>query len=214
MRTHKSSMLKRWASTQRRADALPSPTRNANCFGNRTVSGTLLRNYLTRHVRTRSTNRLLQLRSEPQQSDNTLLHLVREFSQHWVPVRCALLSLVERQNTHDSRQRHPATEMGEAGGVYVLDEPTTGVHLADLRQLLGLLDRLVDSGKSVIVIEHRHAVMAHADWIINLGPGAGHDGGRIVFEGAPVELVAARFTLTGEHLAAFVSGRREAISAS
>jgi len=97
-----------------------------------------------------------------------------------------------------------ATEMGEAGGVYVLDEPTTGLHLADLRQLLGLLDRLVDSGKSVIVIEHHQAVMAHADWIIDLGPGAGHDGGRIVFEGTPADLVAARSTLTGEHLAAFV----------
>jgi ABC-type multidrug transport system ATPase subunit len=90
--------------------------------------------------------------------------------------------------------------MGEAGGVYVLDEPTTGLHLADLRQLLGLLDRLVDSGKSVIVIEHHQAVMAHADWIIDLGPGAGHDGGRVVFEGPPADLVAARSTLTGEHL--------------
>ncbi|WP_437819216.1 ATP-binding cassette domain-containing protein [Sorangium sp. So ce1078] len=97
-----------------------------------------------------------------------------------------------------------ATHMGADGGVYVLDEPTTGLHLADLRQLLGLLDRLVDSGKSVIVIEHHQAVMAHADWIIDLGPGAGHDGGRIVFEGTPADLVAARSTLTGEHLAAFV----------
>ncbi len=94
--------------------------------------------------------------------------------------------------------------MGEEGGVYVLDELTTGLHLADLKQLLGLLDRLVDSGKSVIVIEHHQAVMAHADWIIDLGPGAGHDGGRIVFEGTPADLVAARSTLTGEHLAAFV----------
>ena len=97
-----------------------------------------------------------------------------------------------------------ATHMGEKGGVYVLDEPTTGLHLADVEQLLGLLDRLVDSGKSVIVIEHHQAVMAHADWIIDLGPGAGHDGGRIVFEGTPADLVEARSTLTGEHLAAYV----------
>ncbi|MEU8378067.1 excinuclease ABC subunit UvrA [Streptosporangium sp. NPDC048865] len=97
-----------------------------------------------------------------------------------------------------------ATHMSEKGGVYVLDEPTTGLHLADVEQLLGLLDRLVESGKSVIVIEHHQAVMAHADWIIDLGPGAGHDGGRIVFEGTPADLVAARSTLTGEHLAAYV----------
>jgi excinuclease UvrABC ATPase subunit len=97
-----------------------------------------------------------------------------------------------------------ATRMAEKGGIYVLDEPTTGLHLADVEQLLGLLDRLVDSGKSVIVIEHHQAVMAHADWIIDLGPGAGHDGGRIVFEGTPADLVAARSTLTGEHLAAYV----------
>ena len=97
-----------------------------------------------------------------------------------------------------------ATRMGEKGGVYVLDEPTTGLHLADVEQLLGLLDRLVDSGKSVIVIEHHQAVMAHADWIVDLGPGAGHDGGRTVFEGTPTDLVAARSTLTGEHLAAYV----------
>ncbi|PWF80141.1 daunorubicin resistance protein DrrC [Kocuria rosea] len=97
-----------------------------------------------------------------------------------------------------------ATHLGKKGGVYVLDEPTTGLHLADVQQLLGLLDRLVDSGKSVIVIEHHQAVMAHADRIIDLGPGAGHDGGRIVFEGTPAELVAARSTLTGEHLAAYV----------
>jgi len=98
-----------------------------------------------------------------------------------------------------------ATQMAEKGDVYVLDEPTTGLHLADIEQLLGLLDRIVDSGKSVIVIEHHQAVMAHADWIIDLGPGAGHDGGRIVFEGAPADLVAARSTLTGEHLAAYVA---------
>ncbi|MEU6890332.1 excinuclease ABC subunit UvrA [Streptomyces sp. NPDC046557] len=97
-----------------------------------------------------------------------------------------------------------ATHMAEKGGVYVLDEPTAGLHLADVEQLLGLLDRLVDSGKSVIVVEHHQAVMAHADWIIDLGPGAGHDGGRIVFEGSPADLVAARSTLTGEHLAAYV----------
>ncbi|MDF5757422.1 excinuclease ABC subunit UvrA [Spongiactinospora sp. TRM90649] len=97
-----------------------------------------------------------------------------------------------------------ATHMADKGGVYVLDEPTTGLHLADVEQLLGLLDRLVDSGKSVIVIEHHQAVMAHADWIIDIGPGAGHDGGRVVFEGTPADLVAARSTLTGEHLAAYV----------
>ena len=96
------------------------------------------------------------------------------------------------------------THMAEKAGVYVLDEPTAGLHLADVEQLLGLLDRLVDSGKSVIVISHHQAVMAHADWIIDLGPGAGHDGGRIVFEGIPADLVAARSTLTGEHLAAYV----------
>jgi excinuclease UvrABC ATPase subunit len=98
-----------------------------------------------------------------------------------------------------------AVHMAEKGGIYVLDEPTTGLHLADVEQLLGLLDRLVDSGKSVIVIEHHQAVMAHADWIIDLGPGAGHDGGRIVFEGTPADLVASRSTLTGEHLAEYVS---------
>jgi excinuclease UvrABC ATPase subunit len=97
-----------------------------------------------------------------------------------------------------------ATHMGEKGGVYILDEPTTGLHLADVEQLLGMLDRLVEDGKSVIVIEHHQAVMAHADWIVDLGPGAGHDGGRIVFEGSPADLVAARSTLTGEHLADYV----------
>jgi excinuclease UvrABC ATPase subunit len=97
-----------------------------------------------------------------------------------------------------------ATHMAQKGGVYILDEPTTGLQLADVENLLGLLDRLVDSGKSVIVIEHHQAVMAHADWIIDLGPGAGHDGGRIVFEGTPADLVAARSTLTGEHLAAYI----------
>jgi excinuclease UvrABC ATPase subunit len=97
-----------------------------------------------------------------------------------------------------------ATQMAEKGDVYVLDEPTTGLHLADVENLLGLLDRLVESGKSVIVIEHHQAVMAHADWIIDLGPGAGHDGGKVVFEGTPAELVAAKSTLTGKHLAAYV----------
>jgi excinuclease UvrABC ATPase subunit len=102
-----------------------------------------------------------------------------------------------------------ATHMGEEGGIYVLDEPTTGLHLADLAQLLGLLDQLVDSGKSVIVIEHHLSVMAHADWIIDLGPGAGHDGGRIVFEGTPADLVASRSTLTGEHLADYVGAAQK-----
>lgn len=97
-----------------------------------------------------------------------------------------------------------ATRLGEPGGVIVLDEPTTGLHLADVAQLLGLLDRMVEAGRSVVVIEHHQAVMAHADWLIDLGPGAGHDGGRVVFEGTPAELVAARSTLTGEHLAAYV----------
>ncbi|PCC68715.1 excinuclease ABC, A subunit [Nannocystis exedens] len=106
-----------------------------------------------------------------------------------------------------------ATHMGADGGVYVLDEPTTGLHLADLEQLLGLLDRLVDSGKSVLVIEHNQAVMAHADWIIDLGPGAGHDGGKVVFEGTPTDLVAAKSTLTGKHLAAFVGSPAKAAAA-
>jgi excinuclease UvrABC ATPase subunit len=97
-----------------------------------------------------------------------------------------------------------AIHMAERGGVYVLDEPTSGLHLADVEHLLGLLDQLVDSGKSVIVIEHHQAVMAHADWIIDMGPGAGHGGGRVVFEGTPADLVADGSTLTGEHLAAYV----------
>jgi excinuclease UvrABC ATPase subunit len=103
-----------------------------------------------------------------------------------------------------------ASQMGDKGSVYVLDEPTTGLHLADVAQLLGLLDRLVDAGRSVIVIEHHQAVMAHADWIIDLGPGAGHDGGTVVFEGTPADLVAARSTLTGEHLAAYVGAAVDA----
>ena len=99
-----------------------------------------------------------------------------------------------------------ATQMAEKGDVYVLDEPTTGLHLADVENLLGLLDRLVDSGKSVVVIEHHQAVMAHADWILDLGPGAGHDGGTLVFEGTPAQLVEEASTLTGQHLAAYVAG--------
>jgi excinuclease UvrABC ATPase subunit len=100
-----------------------------------------------------------------------------------------------------------AAQMGDKGDIYVLDEPTTGLHLADVENLLGMLDRLVDSGKSVIVIEHHQAVMAHADWIIDLGPGAGHDGGRVVFEGTPADLIKAKGatqTLTGRHLAEYV----------
>jgi excinuclease UvrABC ATPase subunit len=98
-----------------------------------------------------------------------------------------------------------AIHMAEKGGIYVLDEPTSGLHLADVEHLLGLLDHLVESGKSVIVIEHHQGVMAHADWIIDLGPGAGHDGGRVVFEGTPADLAAARSTLTGQHLAEYVA---------
>jgi excinuclease UvrABC ATPase subunit len=127
--------------------------------------------------------------------------------QRLVDVGLGYLSLGQPLPTLSGGERQRlklATHMGSDGGIYVLDEPTTGLHLADVRHLLGLLDRLVDSGKSVIVIEHHQAVMAHADWIIDLGPGAGHDGGRIVFEGTPAELVAARSTLTGQHLAAYV----------
>ncbi|MFF8439486.1 ATP-binding cassette domain-containing protein [Streptomyces californicus] len=124
-----------------------------------------------------------------------------------VDVGLGYLSLGQPLTTLSGGERQRlelATHMADKGGVYVLDEPTTGLHLADVEQLLGLLDRLVDSGKSVIVIEHHQAVMAHADWIIDLGPGAGHDGGKIVFEGTPADLVAARSTLTGEHLAEYV----------
>ena len=124
-----------------------------------------------------------------------------------VDVGLGYLSLGQPLTTLSGGERQRlklATQMAEKGDVYVLDEPTTGLHLADVEQLLGLLDRLVDSGKSVIVIEHHQAVMAHADWIIDLGPGAGHDGGRIVFQGTPGELVAARSTLTGQHLASYV----------
>jgi excinuclease UvrABC ATPase subunit len=124
-----------------------------------------------------------------------------------VDVGLGYLSLGQPLTTLSGGERQRlklAAQMGEKGDVYVLDEPTTGLHLADVEQLLALLDRLVDSGTSVIVIEHHQAVMAHADWIIDLGPGAGHDGGRVVFEGTPGDLVAARSTLTGEHLAAYV----------
>ncbi|NEC68572.1 excinuclease ABC subunit UvrA [Streptomyces sp. SID9727] len=124
-----------------------------------------------------------------------------------VDVGLGYLSLGQPLTTLSGGERQRlklAVHMGEKGGVYVLDEPTTGLHLADVEQLLGLLDRLVDSGKSVVVIEHHQAVMAHADWIIDLGPGAGHDGGTLVFEGTPADLVAARSTLTGEHLARYV----------
>jgi len=127
---------------------------------------------------------------------------------HLVDVGLGYLSLGQPLTTLSAGERQRlklATHMGEKGGIFVLDEPTSGLHLADVAQLLGLLDRLVDSGKSVIVIEHHQAVMAHADWIVDLGPGAGHDGGRVVFEGTPADLVAARSTLTGEHLAAYVA---------
>jgi excinuclease UvrABC ATPase subunit len=124
-----------------------------------------------------------------------------------VDVGLGYLSLGQPLTTLSGGERQRlklATHMAGKGGVYVLDEPTVGLHLADVEHLLGLLDRLVDSGKSVIVIEHHQAVMAHADWIIDLGPGPGHDGGRIIFEGTPADLVATRSTLTGEHLAAYV----------
>ncbi|WP_372727386.1 ATP-binding cassette domain-containing protein [Nocardioides sp.] len=124
-----------------------------------------------------------------------------------VDVGLGYLSLGQPLTTLSGGERQRlklATHLGGKGDVHVLDEPTSGLHLADVEQLLGLLDRLVDSGRSVIVVEHHQAVMAHADWIIDLGPGAGHDGGRIVFEGTPADLVAARSTLTGEHLAAYV----------
>src|SRR6478736_194976 len=125
-----------------------------------------------------------------------------------VDVGLGYLSLGQPLTTLSGGERQRlklATQMGEKGDVYILDEPTTGLHLADVQNLLGLLDRLVDAGKSVIVIEHHQAVTAHADWIIDLGPGAGHDGGTVVFEGPPADMVAAKKpTLTGKHLAAYV----------
>ncbi len=127
--------------------------------------------------------------------------------QRMADVGLGYLSLGQPLTTLSGGERQRlklVTRMGEKGGVYVLDEPTAGLHLADVEQLLGLLDRLVDAGASVIVVEHHQAVMAHADWIVDLGPGAGHEGGRVVFEGTPADLVAARSTLTGEHLAAYV----------
>jgi len=128
--------------------------------------------------------------------------------QNLADVGLGYLSLGQPLTTLSGGERQRlklATHMGDKGTTYVLDEPTTGLHLADVEQLLGLLDRLVDSGKSVIVIEHHQAVMAHADWIIDLGPGAGHDGGQIVFEGTPTDLVANQSTLTGKHLATYVT---------
>jgi excinuclease UvrABC ATPase subunit len=123
-----------------------------------------------------------------------------------IDVGLGYISLAQALNTLSGGERQRlklAIAMAEKGAVYVLDEPTSGLHLADVDNLLALLDRLVDAGNSVIVIEHHQAVMAHADWIIDLGPGAGHDGGRIVFQGTPADLVAARSTLTGQYLAAY-----------
>ncbi|MGV0096654.1 ATP-binding cassette domain-containing protein [Streptomyces californicus] len=140
-------------------------------------------------------------------SGDAVLPAAHKILTRLVDVGLGYLSLGQPLTTLSGGERQRlklATHMADKGGVYVLDEPTTGLHLADVEQLLGLLDRLVDSGKSVIVIEHHQAVMAHADWIIDLGPGAGHDGGKIVFEGTPADLVAARSTLTGEHLAEYV----------
>ncbi|MFJ6146833.1 ATP-binding cassette domain-containing protein [Streptomyces anulatus] len=140
-------------------------------------------------------------------SGDAALPAAHKILDRLVDVGLGYLSLGQPLTTLSGGERQRlklATHMADKGGVYVLDEPTTGLHLADVEQLLGLLDRLVDSGKSVIVIEHHQAVMAHADWIIDLGPGAGHDGGQIVFQGTPADLVADRSTLTGEHLAEYV----------
>ena len=131
----------------------------------------------------------------------------QDILQRLVDVGLGYLTLGQPLTTLSGGERQRiklATHMAEKGGIYVLDEPTTGLHLADVEQLLSLLDRFVDSGKTVIVIEHHQAVMAHADWIVDLGPGAGHDGGQIVFEGTPDQLVRAKSTLTGKHLASCV----------
>ena len=140
-------------------------------------------------------------------SGDTRIPAAHKILDRLVDVGLGYVSLGQPLTTLSGGERQRlklAAQMGEKGGIYVLDEPTTGLHLADVEQLLALLDRLVDSGKSVIVIEHHQAVMAHADWIIDLGPGAGHDGGRVVFEGTPADLVAAGSTLTGRHLAEYV----------
>jgi excinuclease UvrABC ATPase subunit len=131
---------------------------------------------------------------------HTILHRLADVGLGYLSLGQPLTTL-----SGGERQRLKlANNMAEKATVYILDEPTTGLHLADVQHLLALLDRLVESGKSVIVIEHHQAVMSHADWIIDLGPGAGHDGGTIVFEGTPRELVASRSTLTGQHLAAYI----------
>jgi excinuclease UvrABC ATPase subunit len=140
-------------------------------------------------------------------TDEAKLPAAHKILERLADVGLGYLSLGQPLTTLSGGERQRlklAANMAEKAGVYVLDEPTAGLHLADVERLLALLDRLVDSGKSVIVIEHHQAVMAHADWIVDLGPGAGHDGGRIVFEGTPADLVAARSTLTGEHLADYV----------
>lgn len=127
--------------------------------------------------------------------------------QRLVDVGLGYISLGQSLSTLSGGERQRlklAAQMGAKGGVLVLDEPTTGLHLADVDRLLMLLDKLVDSGKSVIVIEHHQAVMAHADWIIDMGPGAGSNGGTVVFEGTPAELVKSKKTLTGNYLAEYV----------
>jgi excinuclease UvrABC ATPase subunit len=141
-------------------------------------------------------------------SEDADVPAARAILDRMVDVGVGYLSLGQPLTTLSGGERQRlklATQMGQKAQVLVLDEPTTGLHLADVEQLLGLLDRLVDSGMSVLVIEHHQAVMAHADWIIDLGPGAGHDGGRVVFEGTPADLVAGRSTLTGQHLAEYVA---------
>ncbi|GAA3512477.1 excinuclease ABC subunit UvrA [Aeromicrobium panaciterrae] len=140
-------------------------------------------------------------------SDDAKIPAAHKILQRLDDVGLGYVSLGQPLTTLSGGERQRlklATNMGSEGGVYILDEPTTGLHLADVEHLLGLLDRLVDSGKSVIVIEHHQAVMAHADWIIDIGPGAGHDGGTVVFEGTPADLVADSTTLTGQHLADYV----------